>query len=114
MLYMVLQLPLGIIYFTLVVTAISTSAYLVISPLLQIVWHVPMFMDAGSFGGGQTYGYFLQWWAMPISVALGFLGFVVTLHASKLVGMLHAAYAKVMLVGRLSEPAEQASAGTTG
>lgn len=99
-LYMALQLPLGIAYFTAAVSAASVSAWFVVSPALQLAWDVPMFVDG-------SYGYFLQPWAIPFSIAAGVLGFIVTLHAAKLIGKVHAAYAKVMLVGRFSEPAER-------
>ena len=93
MLYMVLQLVLGIVYFTIAVTALSLSAGLIALPIVQGVFHVPMFV-AGN------YGYFLDWWAVPFVMALGVLGFFVTLWIAKGVGYLHGSYAKFMLVGR--------------
>ena len=94
MLYMLLQLPLGIIYFTVVVTGFATSLYLIVSPLvLQPLYHVPMFMDFG-------YAYYTELWATPFLVVLGLLGFFATLWIAKGVGKLHGMWAKTMLVGR--------------
>jgi hypothetical protein len=101
MLYMVLQLFLGIVYFTVVVTALSLSAGLVALPIVQGVFHVPSFVADG-------YGYYLDWWAVPFVMALGVLGFFVTLWIARGVGYLHGNYAKFMLVGRFeAAPASQ-------
>jgi uncharacterized membrane protein len=105
MLYMVLQLPLGIIYFTTVVTALSVSAAVFIAPIAQTIWGQPVFR---SF----EYGYYIEPWAMPLIMALGVLGFFVTLWLAKGVGKVHGMWAKTMLVGRLDAGtgAEQAPA----
>lgn len=95
-LYMVLQLPLGIIYFSIVVTALSLSATGVAYPVAQMFTDVPM-VQTGS------YGYMLQPWAVPLVMAAGLLGFVLTLHLSRGIGKLHAAYAKALLVGRYTD-----------
>jgi uncharacterized membrane protein len=108
MLYMVVQLVLGIVYFTVVVTALSVSAALVALPIVQGVFHVPSFVSGG-------YGYFIDWWAMPLVMAIGVLGFFVTLWIAKGVGYLHGNYAKFMLVGRFEGgQAEQATAADAG
>jgi uncharacterized membrane protein len=93
MLYMVLQLPLGIIYFTIMVTALSLSAAVVALPVLQIVLHQPILRNL-------NYGYLIQPWAMPLVMALGVLGFFVTLWIAKGIGYAHGHWAKTMLVGR--------------
>ena len=101
MLYMVLMLPLGIVYFTVIVTGLSVSLSLFVGPLVQAVTNQPMIVNG-------DYGYFIQWWAFPLVWALGVLVFLLTLHLAKLVGWLHGSYAKVMLVGRFSS-ADQAA-----
>ena len=98
MLYMVLQLPLGIIYFTLMVTGLATSVALVISPVLQRAYHIPMFIDG-------TYGYYTHPAAYPLVMALGVLGFFLTLWLAKGIGIVHGMWAKAMLVGRFDGPA---------
>lgn len=95
-LYMVLQLPLGIVYFTVVTTALSMSAAAVAYPIAQSLTSYPLLQ----FGG---YGYLLETWAVPLVIALGLLGFVVTLHLCRGIGALHAAYAKALLVGRYDD-----------
>lgn len=92
-LYMVLQLPLGIVYFTIVITALSLSAAGVAYPIAQSFTSYPLLQ----FGG---YGYVLETWAVPLVIVLGLLGFVVTLHLCRGIGALHATYAKALLVGR--------------
>lgn len=95
-LYMVLQLPLGIIYFTIVVTALSVSAAGVVYPIAQLFADYPLLQVDG-------YGYMLELWAAPLVVLLGLLGFVLTLHLCRGIGVLHAAYAKGLLVGRYDD-----------
>lgn len=95
-LYMVLQMPLGVAYFTLVVTAVSLSAAGVAYPVAQLFGNVPMIQVEG-------YGYMLADWAIPFVMALGVLGFVLTLHMCRGIGSLHAAYAKALLVGRYTD-----------
>ena len=93
MLYMVLQLPLGIIYFTIMVTALALSAAVIALPILQVVLKQPIIRDL-------NYGYLIQPWAMPLVMALGILGFFVTLWIAKGIGFVHGQWAKTMLVGR--------------
>ena len=100
MLYMILQLPLGIIYFTTVVTALSVSLVLFAAPILQLVLHEPVIR-------GFYYGYVILPWAIPLVMALGVLGFFVSLWLSKGIGYLHGLWAKTMLVGRFEGAAIQ-------
>lgn len=95
-LYMVLQLPLGVIYFTLATVALALSAAGVAYPIAQLLTDYPLVQDA-------QYGYILQPWATPLVIALGLLGFVLTLHLCRGIGSLHAVYAKALLVGRYSD-----------
>ena len=98
MLYMVLQLPLGIIYFTLTVTGLAVSAGLIAAPLVQTVFDVPI---ARTYG----YAYYIEPWGMPLLILAGLLGFVVTLWMVKGIGFLHGQYAKSLLVGRVDASA---------
>lgn len=93
MLYMVLQLPLGIVYFTIMVTAITLSTSLIALPIAQVTLNTPI-IRMGSFG------YLIEPWAFPLLVAAGLLGYLITLWLAKGIGFLHGQYAKVMLVGR--------------
>ena len=91
MFYMLLQLPLGIAYFTVFITLISISLGLVLTPILELVFNVPMFTNNGSL-------YYLNGWMMPIAVIAGVLLFFLTLHLAKIIGNLHGKLAKAMLV----------------
>jgi len=94
MLYMVLQMPLGIIYFTVMVLALTLSAGAIAAPFVQMATNEPVFR-------GLTYGYYLEPWGMPLVVLVGVLGLFVTLWLAKGLGKVHGMWAKTMLVGRL-------------
>jgi hypothetical protein len=76
------------------VTALSVSAAFVAAPIAQIVLQQPVIR-------GFQYGYLILPWAMPLVMAVGVLGFFVTLWLAKGIGKLHAMWAKTMLVGRI-------------
>lgn len=103
MLYMVLQLPLGIIYFAITVTGVAVSGALVAAPFAQELLDQPI-------ARGVEYAYYIETWAMPLSVILGVLGFVTTLWIVKGIGYLHGQYAKLLLVGRVDQAAPALSA----
>ena len=91
MVYMLLQLPLGIAYFTVFITLISVSLGLVLTPILELVFNVPMFSVNGSL-------YYLNGWVMPIAVIAGVLLFFLILHLAKIIGSAQGRLAKAMLV----------------
>ncbi len=92
MLYMVLQLPLGIVYFTLLLTGFATSASLIAFPIAQATSDVALISVEGTM-------YLMEPWAYPLSVLVGIAGLLATLWAAKGIGAIHGAYAKAMLVG---------------
>jgi uncharacterized membrane protein len=94
MLYMVLQLPLGIVYFTLMVTALSVSAAFVAAPIVQAVL-------GQSIIHGFQYAYYITPVGALVFALLGVLGIFASLWLAKGIGTLHGAWAKLMLVGRL-------------
>ena len=91
MVYMLLQLPLGIAYFTVFITLVAISLGLIVTPILELVFNVPMFTNTGSL-------YYLNGWVMPIAVIAGVLLFFLTLHLAKVIGNAHGKLAKAMLV----------------
>jgi hypothetical protein len=91
MVYMLLQLPLGITYFTVFVILIAVSLGLVVNPILELVFNIPIFGYNGSL-------YYLNGWVMPFAVIAGVLLFFLTLHLAKVIGNLHGKLAKLMLV----------------
>ncbi len=92
-LYFLLMLPLGIVYFTLVVTGLSVSLSLALSPLLLL------------FGNSEWvhidgFGLSLQQdpWAWPLVSLAGVVLLFVTLHVARLIGKWHGQLAKHLLV----------------
>jgi len=88
--YMLLQMPLGIIYFTVIVAFISTSVWLIARPFVELAG-IPAFIIG-------DYGYFTPGWLVPFSIIGGVLLITVTMHLAKYTARLHGHFAKVMLV----------------
>lgn len=91
MLYMNLQLVLGIFYFTVIVALVSASAWLIGRPIAELVYDLPTFVTRSS-------EYFTQAWAMPFIVIGGILLLTATMHLVKVLGKMHGALAKALLV----------------
>ena len=91
MLYMVLQMPLGVLYFTLDVTLILFALVMMAAPFVQVIWHAPIIMNFGE-------RIFMPFWALVLMEIGGFLLLTLTMHLSRLIGWLHGRYAKWMLV----------------
>jgi len=90
-LYMILKLPLGIIYFTITIVLIALPLTLIAEPVLYYVFNVPFIQT-------EHHAYYLPNWTMPVIVMGGFLLLVVTLHIVRGLGRLHGRYAKKLLV----------------
>ena len=91
MVYMLLQMPLGIVYFTVFITLIASSLYLIASPILELVFNLPLFTNWNTL-------YYFQGWVLPFAVIAGVLLFFLTLHLAKVIGNAHGKLAKAMLV----------------
>ncbi|MFC2032048.1 sensor domain-containing protein [Chloroflexota bacterium] len=89
--YMILQLPLGIIYFTVLITLIAISLYGIALPILQLGFDLPV-----SYVNGVTY--YLVNWMLPLTIIAGILLATLTMHLAKYLGRLHGALAKAFLV----------------
>lgn len=87
MLYMLLQMPLGIAYFTFVVTGLAVSLSMIVAPVAVLFG-----ANYSMFGGD------LPWLLSPLVCALGVVLLLVTLHGSRWVGGLHGSLAKHLLV----------------
>ncbi len=94
MAYMIVQFPLGIIYFTVLITLITVSLYGIALPVLQLGFDLPAFPAAYANGGGQ----YLVDWMLPVAVVAGILIATLTMHLSRYAGRLHGIMAKAMLV----------------
>lgn len=99
MLYMLLQMPLGIIYFVLIVTGVSLSAATIAAPLVQTLTNHPVMTTI-------NYEYWIEPWSMPLFVVGGVLGLFAIMWVVKGIGTLHGLYAKALLVGRVDSAAE--------
>jgi len=89
--YMVLMLPLGIIYFTFIVVALSLTFAIAALPVLE------------SFGDHNHLYWFgeqihLPLWSLPITLAIGLVMLILTLHAARGLGLMQATLAKHQLV----------------
>jgi hypothetical protein len=96
MVYMALQLPLGIIYFTLFVTLLSVSLSFIATPVLRLIF--------GPLSIENQHGLITSvilpspdYW-IPILVVAGVALFFGSIHLAKWMGWLHARFAKFMLV----------------
>ncbi len=89
--YMILQLPLGIIYFTVLITLVALSLYGIASPILQFGFDIPVCNINGV-------SYYMVNWFIPIAVIAGFLLATLTMHLSRYLGRLHGIMAKTFLV----------------
>ena len=88
--YMILQLPLGIVYFSLFITLISVSLAGVSLPILQLIYRVPVHI-------GIHY-YYLDGWLLFVAVIGGILLATLTMHLAKYTGHMHGLLAKTLLV----------------
>ena len=90
--YMVLQLPLGIFYFSVIIVLIATSLGFLASPVLELLFEEPV-IRLGAVA------YHTPAWLMPLFVLAGFVLLIATMQLAKLLGSQHGALAKVLLVG---------------
>lgn len=91
LLYMLLMLPLGIVYFTIATTVLSVSLSIALMPILQQFWSVPMF-NIGDVS------YYVPLWLAPFTLLLGVVLIVLFLHLARGIGHLHGQFAKHLLV----------------
>ena len=91
MFYQLLMMPLGIVYFTIAVTALSLSFAIASWPIFQafsshgVIW----------FDGSEV---FIPLWAAPLTIAAGLLMLLGTMHMARGIGRLHGMLAKHLLV----------------
>jgi uncharacterized membrane protein len=94
--YMILMLPIGIVYFVIAVVGLSVSLSFIFAPVVELVG------DHGWFGLPDDIRVYPPWldsaWALPFMVLLGVLLLTLLMHLARGVGRLHALYAKSLLV----------------
>ena len=93
LLYMVLMLPLGIIYFTVMVTLIALALAFIAVPIAAIVFNVPF--EAISYGEVIWY---VPNYLTPLIAVFGVLLATVTMHIARWTGKVHGKFAKALLV----------------
>ena len=93
LLYMILMLPLGIIYFTVMVTLIALAGAFIAAPIAAIVFNVPF--EAISYGEVIWH---LPDYLTPLIAVLGVLLATVTMHIARWIGKVHGLFAKALLV----------------
>jgi len=91
MIYMLLQMPLGIVYFTLNVVLITLALSFMAAPVIQIGWHYPVL----SLESGPV---MMPYWGLALMMIGGFSLLTLTMHMVRAIGWLHGHYAKWMLV----------------
>jgi len=85
--YLLLMLPLGIVYFVIAITGLSMSLAFIIAPLVELFGRFdvdPVWLGA--------------YWALPLLMCAGILLLTALMHVARGVGRLHAAFAKALLV----------------
>jgi len=88
--YMLLMMPLGVVYFTLTVTLFSLVLSLIGAPVIQYILNEPILY--------MNQGVWIPFYVMPVVVALGAMLVVLSLHLAKQMGKIHGRFAKAMLV----------------
>ena len=91
MLYMVLQMPLGLLYFTLNIVLLSLALTFMAAPFLQIFWNMPVIT-------WETGPVVVPYWGLVLMAVGGFILLTLTMHLVRVIGGLHGRYAKWMLV----------------
>ncbi len=91
MVYMIVMLPLGIVYFTLFVVFLTFGLYGIGWPIMENVFDIP-FIET------THYVVYTPGWMMPLFIIVGILWILVTMHLAKLLGRAHGALAKALLV----------------
>lgn len=88
--YMLLMLPLGIVYFTVVVTALSLALGMAAIPFAQFYGESMVQLDGVAIN--------LPLWTAPLTIAAGLLLLVLVMHGARGIGRLHGSLAKHLLV----------------
>ncbi len=92
LIYMLLMLPLGVIYFSLFVTLISLGLSLIALPIVQMAVHFPLITI-------NSISYYVPVWQLPLWAAAGAIILLISMHFAKWIGFLHGQFAKIMLMG---------------
>ncbi|MDH3626184.1 MAG: sensor domain-containing protein [Acidobacteriota bacterium] len=89
--YMLLCLPLGIIYFTIATVALSLTLSFIVAPFVQLFVDYPIIQVFDKH-------YYLPFWSFPLFWLGGASMLLALMHLARGIGHLHASLAKSMLV----------------
>ncbi len=89
--YMLIMLPLGVIYFVLLIVSTVVPVALMAAPFAQAFWNLPV----ADVNGIHYYVPPFMW---PVEFVVGFFGLFLMLHVARGIGRLHGAIAKHLLV----------------
>jgi len=90
--YMILKLPLGIIYFVVFIVLIALSLFGIALPILEQGFDIyPLVINNVPY-------YYTPVWMMPLTVIAGILLLILTMHLAKVLGRMQGALAKSLLV----------------
>lgn len=94
--YLILMLPLGIIYFVIAVVGVSLSLAFIFSPLIDAAGYYGWFGQPGDIHWSPEWlgSVYMQ----PLIVLAGVLLLTLLMHLARGIGRLHALYAKALLV----------------
>jgi len=109
--YFVLMLPIGIIYFTIVVVGLCVSLSFIALPIVAVLSQAGWF-GLGSvevFSQAQPEWLFDSGAAIPILGVAGVLLLTSLMHLARGIGRLHALFAKSMLVARTASATPEAA-----
>jgi uncharacterized membrane protein len=89
--YMILKLPLGIIYFVVFIVLIALSLFGIALPILQQGFDIyPLVIN--------NVPYYAPVWLLPLTVIAGILLIILTMHLARVMGRMHGTLAKALLV----------------
>ena len=96
LLYLVLMLPLGVLYFTVAVTLTALGVGLSLAPVVYVLW----LLGAVSVDHDLTFsaGVLPPWIGAPLSLVVGVFLIFAVLHLAKGVAIMHGGLAKHLLV----------------
>jgi uncharacterized membrane protein len=94
--YLVLMLPLGIVYFVIAVVGLSMSLGFIFAPLVELASNYGWFGIPGYVHTSPAWLGSL--WALPLMILAGVLLLTLLMHLARGIGRLHAMYAKALLV----------------
>jgi len=95
LLYMLLLMPLGILYFTIALVGVVVPVAMVVAPLVGAIYGNDTFNDGYWFRVDDVG---MRWPETLLLLPLGVLGLTLTLHLARGIGRLHGQLARVLLV----------------